>query len=183
MAINMEQDASSIQVSEEGLNELAKLAEEQLRVEQDIEEAEEFLKSLKAKHFKISEELIPAKMASFGAGGLMEFKLANGRKITVKKYYSGSISEENKPLAFSWLEENGHMDIVKQEINVPFGKGNTEIAEIVSKFLAEQRIVFTKDEKVHPMTLKAFIKEQVEAGSDLPLEVFKVYIGNKTVIK
>lgn len=179
----MEADASSIQISEEGLNELTRLAEEQVKVEESIAEAEEYLKNLKAKHFKISEELIPAKMASFGAGGLAEFKLANGRKVSVKKYYSASISEENKSAAFDWLNQNGHMDIVKQEISVPLGKGNEEVATLVANFLEQQRISYSKDEKIHPMTLKAFVKEQVEAGSDLPLDVFKVYIGNKTVIK
>jgi hypothetical protein len=32
------------------------------------------------------------------------------------------------------------------------------------------------------MTLKAFVREQVEKGSDLPLETFNVYIGQKTRI-
>ena len=32
------------------------------------------------------------------------------------------------------------------------------------------------------MTLKAFIREQVEGGNDLPLETFNVYIGQKTRI-
>jgi hypothetical protein len=183
MAINFEEDSGKLNLSEDSLNELTQLAEEQIKVEHDIEEAEEFLKQLKAKHFKISEELIPAKMASFGAGGLAEFKLKNGRKISVKKYYSASISEDNKSAAFGWLDEHGHMDIIKREIAVPLGKGSTDVSDEVTAFLESKHISFTKEEKIHPMTLKAFVKEQVEAGSDLPLEVFKVYIGNKTVIK
>ena len=35
---------------------------------------------------------------------------------------------------------------------------------------------------VEPMTLKAFVREQVENGVDLPFETFNVYIGQKSKI-
>jgi hypothetical protein len=38
-------------------------------------------------------------------------------------------------------------------------------------------------EKVEPMTLKAWVKERVEKGSDFPSELFGVYIGQKATIK
>ena len=40
----------------------------------------------------------------------------------------------------------------------------------------------TQKEWVEPMTLKAFVREQVEKGADLPLETFNVYIGQKSKI-
>jgi hypothetical protein len=33
------------------------------------------------------------------------------------------------------------------------------------------------------MTLKAWVKEQVERGKDFPLELFGAYIGKKAIIK
>jgi hypothetical protein len=36
---------------------------------------------------------------------------------------------------------------------------------------------------VHPQTLAAFVKEQVESGADFPLDVFNVYIGQIAKIK
>jgi len=38
-------------------------------------------------------------------------------------------------------------------------------------------------EKIEPMTLKAWVKEQIERGSELPTELFGVYIGQKATIK
>jgi len=38
-------------------------------------------------------------------------------------------------------------------------------------------------EAVHPSTLKAFVKEQIEKGSEIPSETFGIFIGQKTVIK
>ena len=32
------------------------------------------------------------------------------------------------------------------------------------------------------MTLKAVVREQVENGTDLPIETFNVYIGQKTKV-
>jgi len=33
------------------------------------------------------------------------------------------------------------------------------------------------------MTLKALVRERIEAGKEMPTEIFNVFIGNKTTIK
>lgn len=177
----MEADAhASIGVTEEALSELSRLATNQVDLEEAIEAAEDLLKSLKEKHFKVSETEIPTKMFECG---MSEFKLTNGRKITVKKYYSASIGEENKVTCFDWIRDNGHEDIIKHTITIPLGRDSEALVSKIAAFLKLDNISYTNEEKVHPQTLKAFVKEQVEAGSDLPLDSFKVYIGNKSIIK
>jgi hypothetical protein len=37
--------------------------------------------------------------------------------------------------------------------------------------------------KVEPMTLKALVRERMEAGKEMPTELFNIYVGNKTTIK
>jgi hypothetical protein len=37
-------------------------------------------------------------------------------------------------------------------------------------------------EKVEPMTLKAFVKEQIQMGRNVPSDLFGVYVANKTKI-
>ena len=37
--------------------------------------------------------------------------------------------------------------------------------------------------KVEPMTLKALVRERIEAGKEMPTEIFNVFVGNKTTIK
>jgi hypothetical protein len=41
----------------------------------------------------------------------------------------------------------------------------------------------TQTMKVAPMTLKALVRERIEAGNDLPTDIFSVFIENKTTIK
>ena len=33
------------------------------------------------------------------------------------------------------------------------------------------------------MTLKAFVREQIQSGQKLPMDLFGVYVSNKTTIK
>jgi len=40
----------------------------------------------------------------------------------------------------------------------------------------------TKTE-VHPQTLRAFIKERVEAGEEFPMELFGAWVGQRATIK
>jgi len=37
-------------------------------------------------------------------------------------------------------------------------------------------------EKVEPMTLKAFVKEQIQDGKNVPSDLFGVYVASKTKI-
>jgi hypothetical protein len=36
--------------------------------------------------------------------------------------------------------------------------------------------------KVEPMTLKALVRERIEAGQDMPSDLFNVFAGNRTKI-
>ena len=42
---------------------------------------------------------------------------------------------------------------------------------------------YLQKQKVEPMTLKAFAKEQVEKGKELPFDLFGIYIANKAKLK
>ena len=41
----------------------------------------------------------------------------------------------------------------------------------------------TQKMKVEPMTLKALVRERIEAGKDMPTEIFGIFSENKTTIK
>jgi hypothetical protein len=33
------------------------------------------------------------------------------------------------------------------------------------------------------MTLKALVRQRIEAGQEMPTEIFSIFVGNKTTIK
>jgi hypothetical protein len=171
-----------IAIDEAGIAKLAAKAQEQVQLERDIAKMSEQLAALGARHRAVSEVEIPEAMTALGVS---EFKLTDGSKITIKPFYSGSLAQTNprREEAFSWLKEHGHDDIIKNEVVVAFGRGeDNEAAELVRVLRDEMKLSPQQDKSVHGSTLKAFIKEQVEAGKALPLDLFKAYIGRKSII-
>ena len=144
-----------------------------------VEELEIDLGKLKASLRELSEITIPNMLSELG---LSEITLKDGCKINTATYYSASIKEENREEAFSWLDENGFSDIIKNTVSVSFGRDEDDSAKKLASELEDTGFTTSQKKWVEPMTLKAFVREQVEKGSDLPLETFNVYIGQKTKV-
>jgi translation elongation factor EF-Ts len=179
LAAEMQADVKAAPDSE-NLSAVAALAERQLDLQRSIDIQSENLAKTQAALRKIQEEELPTLMQSVG---LLEFRLVNGAKITVKKFYSGSIKDENRDQAFSWLAEHNHDDIIKNDYTIGFGKGEDSKAGEFEQELTAMGVPFKHKKHVHPQTLNAFIREQVESGADFPLETFGVFIGNRAIIK
>ena len=158
------------------LSEKAKILENYIDSISDIEKN---LGKIKAKYREISEVEIPSMLSELG---LSEITLANGNKISTSTYYSARISEDKREEAFQWLGDNGFGDIIKNTVSVSFGREEDNSAKELAEELEGNGFSTAQKKWVEPMTLKAFIREQVEKGSDLPLETFNVYIGQKTRI-
>lgn len=160
----------------ETLSSLATLARSQLEVEQSIEEIEELLKSKKELLRDLSEVKIPEVFAQLG---ISEFKLNNGLKVRVSPYYSGKADSDQ---AFDWLEENGHADIIKGEFTVMYRRSDKSKISSFNAMAAQLGFSVKDKLAVHPMTMKSFVKEQIEEGINIPRDIFNIYTGFKTKI-
>ena len=167
------------EVSEVSLKTLTDKANKMVELEELVEEKQASLKATQKELKVLSEEDIPALLSEVG---LSEITLTNGQKISTNAYYYGRITEHNQQEAFEWLQDNGHGDIIKNVISVSFGRDEDVNAEKLLSNLQDNGYSTNGKKWVEPMTLKAFIREQVESGNDLPLETFNVYIGQKTRI-
>ena len=164
----------------EALKVVAELANKQLALEQEIEDLETKLKEKNEALKQVSEVDLPEALSECG---LSEVKLVDGSKVSVKPYYQANPPKERYEEAMSWLRDNGHGDLIKNDVTVSFGKGEDERAGVFKRFLSENGTSYTDKTGVHPMTFKAFVREQVETGQNLPLDLLGVYIGQKTSIK
>ena len=167
-------------VSKSDLADLQKLALEIERAQFYHKELEDSLDESKKYLRRLQEEDMPAKFAEIG---LASVKLENGDEISIKQIYRGHISKAKQEEAFGWLRNNGHGDLIKNELKVAFGKGDDAQALKTRKFLEEGGYSYTDKESVHPQSLGAFIKEQTEKGQALPHDLLGVYIGETTKIK
>ena len=169
-----------------GLDRLGQLVNKQLQLEADVIELETYLSEKNIQLKKIAEDEIPN---LFQELGIQEFKLQDGSKITVKPYYAASISAENQDRAFEWLRNNGLDDVIKHNITVVYGRGEDKECDKLKETLAKLNVNYTEKAGVHPQTLKALVKEQIETmskrleeGIKFPMDLFNVFIGNKTKI-
>lgn len=154
-------------------------AQELIELEKVIEEKQAELKEIQNKHKRISEEDIPSMLSEIG---LSEITMSDGSKINTAQYYSARITPDKQEDAFGWLTDNGHGDIIKNTVSISFGREDNDSARKLADELSNKGLDPTQKQWVEPMTLKAFVREQVENGNDLPLETFNVYIGQKTRI-
>ncbi len=175
-----EKDAAALQVADNDLQGIAQMARRAKSLEKEIEDYEAELKQRKEQFRKLTEEAIPEALTGLG---LKSFKMEDGSSIEVKAFYSASITEARRAEAFQWLRENGYDDIIKNTISVRFGRGEEALCAQAVATLREGGYPVEQAEKVEPMTLKAWVKEQVEKGREFPSELFGAYIGQKATIK
>ena len=118
----------------------------------------------------LSERQLPDLLQNVG---LKELSLVGGRKVSIKTDYFASIPK-GSAATYAWLRERNMGGIIKTEIQVD----KSHLRQ-----LAAASIPYETNESVHHSTLRAFVKEQFEAGNELPSELFKVHTVERAVIK
>lgn len=148
-------------------------------VEKEIEDTEQHLKTLKAEKHKLSVERIPALMDEMGVERLD----VDGVTVSRKMMVHASIPVDRKEDAFAWLREQGLDDIIKNDVILTFGKGEDNIAGDVVGMLEERGFEPSTKTHIHPSTLRAFVKERVEMGKPIDLDMFGAFIANAAQIR
>ena len=150
------------------LDGVSRLAQEAALLEQEIAQYEQFVKEKKQALYKITDEPLT---------------LTDGAEISVKPIYAASIPKERKEEAFQWLRDHDFGDLVKNNVTVSFGRGEDEVARDFVDFCDAEGYAPNQMEKVEPMTLKAWLRERVEAGDPVPLDLFGAFISQRATIK
>ena len=162
------------------LDSISKLANDAANLEQSIARTEEMLKEHKRALYKITDEQLPEALETMG---LQKFTLTDGAEISVKPIYAASIPKDRKDEAFQWLRDHEFGDLVKNNVTVTFGRGEDETATDFLNLCGSQGFTPNQLEKVEPMTLKAWLRERVEAGDAVPLDLFGAFISQRATIK
>ena len=168
------------EVSDGELSKVSVLANKQLLLANEVAELEANLKAKKEELRLCQEQELPAAMS---AAGLTQITLSTGEKISINEFYAAHISKANQQQAYQWLLENGHEGIIKNEVSLKFGRGESGIVDETVLALKSRGLSPEVKQSIHPSTLKAFVKEQLTTGNDIPTEPFGVYIGTKAIIK
>ena len=183
-------EAASAEARDEAplsLQEVVKLGEQLEQLSADATKLELQLKEKNAEIQKLSTVTLPTALQKLGLRGL---PLASGVSIDLQEVVSASITDANRGEALLWLRDNDFGDIIKNEVKVTFGKGEDDQAAQVVKLLEEMRRAadlrcgsVEQKETVNFQTLNAFVRERLAKGEPLPLDTFKVYIGQVVKLK
>ena len=177
--IDFEKDQTEVLDRTENIKSLANQVKSLKELEDELKADEESLKNKKKEIERISGEVIPTMLSEMGLSSL---KLADGSAVDVKPYYAANISVANREAAYGWLRSNGLGDIIKNDITVSFGRNEDNKAAQYANLARGQGFEPTQKLKVEPMTLKALVRERIEAGKDMPMDTFNVFVGNRTKI-
>ena len=153
------------------LSALADQARLQLEAEARVARAEEELKAAQAALLHIREHVFPNLMDE---ASQISCTVAGGTKIELKEVLRASIPESGREEAHKWLVDHEAGAIIKREIKIEFGRDEEKWAK---KFIADmakrKRPLRAKiKESVHPQTLVAYLKQELEKGTDIPLKTF-----------
>ena len=166
-------------VSEGSTTRLSRLIRKSQSLNDEIQQADSFLKDLKAKKKTVDEEDIPSLMEALG----LESLTVDGNKITVEKYVSARIPDDRKEDAYNFLRSIGEADIIKNDVVVTFGMGQDNMAGAVLDDLRGQGLEPNQKTHIHPMTLRSWVKNRIESKQDIDYDTFGVYVGNRAIIK
>jgi hypothetical protein len=158
---------------------VSELAEMQVLLEEEIAVAEELLKKKKHALNTLRQETLPNAMTEVG---MSSFTLSNGSKIAIKTNYYASIPKDKEADAHHWLKEHGFEALIKNQVIAEFGKGEDSVANEWVDYMRDKGVFPQHKMSIHPQTLKAFVKEQLTAGVDIPMELFGAFVLNESVV-
>jgi len=170
---------STIQVDAAVSLDIAQSCNKLLETQKKMAAIDEQLKTLKATEATLSGQTIPNLMHK---AGLSLIKLKDGSAVEVKPFYAASIPLSKADEAFTWLRDNGHGDLIKNNVLITFRCQQDNEAKSLVAELREKGHNVKQAEKVEPMTLKAFVREQIQDGKNVPADLFGVYVASKTKI-
>ena len=167
-------------VSNEGVRTIAELATAVQKYNNQLADLESQTKAVKENLRKVTDEDLPDMLFSLV---VKSFKLEDGSEVSVKQTYGAHIKVDNKPEAHQWLRDNGFDDIIKNTVSCEFKRGEDSSANDFMEMASQMGLTPAQKTDVHPMTLKGFVKERIEAGGDFPQDLFGVFTGNRATIK
>lgn len=122
----------------------------------------------------LEEEDLPA---ALDEAGIPEFKTADGAHVKVEQKLYMSVPKKNKPAVASWLLGHGHGSLVQSDVVVKFKKGEADRVNQAVDLLAEHGFPGVHvDESMHTGQLKALVRELLDDGEDVPLDLFGAYV-------
>lgn len=170
----------SVPAAEDGLKRVVELGNMMLRLEREMQDAEIAFMEAKDRYRKLEQGDLPDLMSEIG---LTMFKMPDGSVFELVEDVQCGISEERRPAAHRWIRDNGFAGLIKTEIKALFSPDQLDRADALEASMAKDGLEPERKEAIHHSRLKSFVKERLEAGEDIPFDLFGIHPFNKVKYK
>jgi hypothetical protein len=158
---------------------LMKVMLEEDKLNEQLEEKRRLRKHLE-------EKAIPEAMATVG---LQEIVLTSGLKVIIKNKVDASWpkDEARRERALDYIRRTGNDGLIKNRFTISYGAKSDAEAARLHELLQREKIAehaeITNEKTVHSSTLGKFVRDQIEANQDPPLEDLGAYSRLVAVVK
>lgn len=159
-------------------------------IEMSISDLEEQLADKRRRLQELYSKTLPDMMDAAGVAHIAIPAEGNypGFDAKVAPFYAAGVPvswpAEKRVAAFAWLQNNGHGDLIKTEVQLKFQRDQRAEAIKVATALEAQGLHPEVKESVHSGTLTAWLREQVEGGNPLPpLDIIGGTVGRTVRLK
>jgi hypothetical protein len=114
--------------------------------------------------------------------GVPMLALDEGQQLVRGEEVYASISKANAAAAAAWLIAHGYGAIVRTKVLVELEKEDTELLDLTRSALDKAHIGYEESSAVNAATLRAFVKERLEAGTELP-DSISVHVQPRVTVK
>lgn len=174
----LEEDA--LAPSDNALSRISELATMQVKLEGELDIAEQNVKEIKIRLEKIQGNLLPEAMAE---AKMEEFKMITGQKVTVKDEIQCSVPKKRKGEIMKKLRELEQDHLIVNKITVDIEKGHDNLAGELMGHAEDLGLLATRGESVNTASLKKYLREQLDDGEDVDLPFFGAIQLRRTKIK
>jgi hypothetical protein len=156
-----------------------------LVLHQEHQDAAERLQNEAKREQKLADKIVREDLPELmRESDLTELMMTNGVRLVLREKIHASIPKQFEERAHQWLIDNGFGGLLNVVVTNRFGTDHLEDASTLARMATTEFGVPSElTTKVHPNTIKAFVREQFEAGRDVPQDLFGVFIYSEVEIK
>lgn len=157
---------------------------------QEIEDTEALLSEKKIRMYNLQMKELPDLFDQYNIPSLTIGAEGNNPEVELecKPYYKAVLPKDENdnvlPAGPKWLEKNKHGDLIKRVFVIALPMDSVQATQRLQKFLIgpktkkkTTRYQYEVKQTVPWNTLTAFVKEQIEKGKTVPLEILGATVG------
>lgn len=151
---------------------IAQLAKQIEEEEQGMARLLAEMEEAKKRHTKLTTIDLPDVME---ACNMETFVTNDGLAVKVEKKTRTSLPAARIEAGCDWLEEHDSGAIVKRVVSIAFNKEDEDKAKMMTEILGNTFPETQQKRSVHPSTLNSHIRQMIEQGMDVDLDLFGVF--------